>query len=337
MTSLCVYPLSPSYSALPRLNTLVLLLAVLYGPADNWATKGALAALMTRTAGLALHAFALLGVLEWELAMPVEIRSFDLDILGAWAILSVVATSIPMMLAWAPSLLTSKARPLIRIWGVLVVAGAVCAYAGFRKIATVVNEDNTCENAIRLPMRKYVVPESLLLNEVFMAPGRQQVMRGWDIAALVVLGFGIWACVRIGRVGEIESKLSRNLRGGAGSNQVQKLQFNALICTPVIVGLEKLGLFAVLVVFYGLVALHELWLWTATVPVLEGLDAFEQWSCWVMTGLVVIATIINWILSRRSVPRSSAWQDRFKSLEGGLDENHGTGWVGVTESPSIIR
>src|SRR5215469_10462375 len=104
MSSICVYPFSPSYSTLPRLNTLLLLLAVIHGPADNWATKGALAAVMTRTASIALHAFALLGVLKWELSMPIEIRTFDLDIIGTWVVLSVVATSIPMMLTWAPSL-----------------------------------------------------------------------------------------------------------------------------------------------------------------------------------------------------------------------------------------
>src|SRR5436190_2511179 len=168
MSSLCVYPLSPTYATLPRLNTLLLLLAVIHGPADNWATKGALAAVMTRTAGLALHAFALLGVLEWELAKPIEIRSFDLDILGTWALLSIVATSVPMMLSWAPSLRTSKARPLVRIWGLLVAAGALCSYAGVRKITTVENEADTCENAVRLPMRKNVVPERLPLNELFM-------------------------------------------------------------------------------------------------------------------------------------------------------------------------
>lgn len=331
MSSLCVYPLSPSYATLPRLNTLLLLLAVLYGPADNWATKGALAAVMTRTAGLALHAFALLGVLKWELAMPIKIRSFDLDILGTWAILSVVATSIPMMLSWAPSLQTSKARPLVRIWGVLVTVAALCSYVGIHKISTVVNENDTCENSARLPMRRDVVPEPLPLNQLFMTPQRQQVVRVWDIAALVVLAFGIWTCVRIGRVGVVESKSSRNWYGGTGSYQVQKLQFNPVTCAPTIVGLEKLALFAVPVIFYGLVILNELWLWTAVVPVLEGLDAFEQWSCWVMTGLVMIATIINWILSRRSARKSSAWQGQFEGFEGG------TGLVGVIENPAIIR
>jgi hypothetical protein len=292
---------------------------------------------MTRTAGLALHAFALLGVLNWELVMPVEIRSFDLDILGTWVILSVVATSVPMMLSWAPSLMTSKARPLVRIWGVLIAAGALCSYVGVHKISTVVNEDDTCENAVRLPMRRYVVPERLPLNKFFMAPRRQQIVRAWDIAALVVLAFGIWTCVRIGRVGVVKSKSSRNWYGEAGSHQVQKQPFNAVICTPTIVGLEKLVLFAVPVVFYGLVILHELWLWTAAVPVLEGLDAFEQWSCWIMTGLVMIATIINAILSRRSTPKSSAWKDQFGSLEGGLVANHGTRSVGDIESPAIIR
>ena len=337
MSSLCVYPLSPSYATLPRLNTLLLLLAVIHGPADNWATKGALAAVMTRTAGLALHAFALLGVLEWELAKPIEIRSFDLDILGTWALLSVVATSIPMMLSWAPSLVTSKARPLVRIWGVLVAAGALCSYVGWHKISAVVNEGDTCENAVHLAMRKYVVPERLPLNQLFMTPRRQQIVRVWDIAALVVLAFGIWVCVRRGRVGVVESKPSRNWYGGAGSYQLEKLQFNADIYTPAIVGLEKLLLFAVPVVFYGLVVLHEVWLWTAAVPVLEGLDAFEQWSCWVMTGLVMIATIINWILSRRSASKRSAWQGQFGGIEGGLDGGHGTRSVGVIESPAIVR
>ena len=124
---LCVEPLSPTYSTLPRLNSIVLLFFILLSPSDSWATKGALAALMVRVATISFHAIALLAT-ETN-----SDQTFDLDIIGTWVILSGVGVALPLLLGWAPSLKSSKARPLVRIWGVLVVAGAICAYVSLRR------------------------------------------------------------------------------------------------------------------------------------------------------------------------------------------------------------
>jgi len=302
MSLLCAYPLSPSYSALPRLNTLLLLFAVLYGPRDNWATKGALAALMTRTAALSLHSFALLGVLENELRHSPPLSSVDLDILGTWAVLSVVAVAVPMMLSWAPSLMQSKARPLVRIWGVLVAAGAICAYVGMHRIKTLTASAPDCALMAKLPMRRTGNPLEISWDELFLQPPAQQAMRAWDIAALVVVAFGIWACFKPGRVG---AKSPSTWDGAPGNSQIQVPTFDNSVFSPGIFAFEAVFLTLGVLVFYGIVILHEIWLWKANVPVLEGLDGFEQWNSWVATGLVIIATVLNWMLGLKSETKSS--------------------------------
>lgn len=334
MSSLCVYPLSPSYSFLPRLNTYVLLLAVLYGPLDNWVTKGALAALMTRTAAQSLHAFALLGVLEWEIHRHSPVSSFDSDVIGTWAVLSITAVAVPIMLAWAPSVAKSKARPLVTIWGILVTVAAICVYVGMHRMDHLTADTNACAYAGTFPMRQNSEPIAIARSNLFLASPKGQIVRGWDIAAVVVMAFGVWACVRPGSVGKVKHP---PWEGTVGSSQVQQLTFDNFICSPFICTVEMLFLILDIIVFYGLVVLHEVWLWKAKVPVLEGLDAFESWGVWVATGLVVLAAIINWILSHRSEPKSKAYlSSRSSCLEAG-DHGGTPKDVGLAESPSIIR
>jgi hypothetical protein len=334
MSTLCVYPLSPSYSFLPRLNTYLLLVAVLYGPADNWATKGALAAMMTRTAAQSLHAFALLGVLEWELHRHLSVFSFDSDIIGTWAVLSITATAVPMMLAWAPSVANSKARPLVRIWSVLVTAASICAYVGIHRVADLPANGNKCVDAGSFPMRQRGEPIAIAWSDLFLGPPKGQILRGWDIAVLLTMSFGIWGCLRPRSVGRVKDS---KWDGIVGSSQVQQSTFDNFVCSPFTCAVEMLFLTLDIIVFYGLVVLNELWLWEAKIPALEGLDAFESWGVWVATGLVILATIVNWVLGRRSKPKPRPYcSSQPPNLEAG---NLGgtTKGLGVTESPSVIR
>jgi len=258
---------------------------------------------MTRTAALSLHSLALLGVLEKELRDHPHSSSVDLDILGTWAVLSVVAAAVPMMLGWAPSLRQSGARPLVRIWGVLVSVAAICAYVAMHRMKSLTADAINCTNVGKLPMRRTGDPLEIGWDALFLQAPAKQVMRGWDIAALIVVSFSIWACFKPGRVGTV--KPPPNWNGAAGNSQIQTQTFDNCIFSPGIMAFEAVFLTSSVLVFYGIVALHELWLWKADVPALEGLDGFEQWSSWVATGLVIIATIVNWLLGIKSESKPS--------------------------------
>lgn len=289
---------------------------------------------MTRTAAQSLHAFALLGVLEWERRRHLSVFSFDSDIIGTWAILSITATAVPMMLAWTPSLAKSKARLLVRIWGVLVTVAAICAYVGIHRVADLPANGNECVDAGPFPMRQRGEPIAIAWSNLFLGPPRGQIVRGWDIAAVLTMGFGIWACLRMRSVGRVNDT---KWDGIVGSSQVQRSTFDNFVCSPFICAVEMLSLTLDIIVFYGLVVLNELWLWEAEVPTLEGLDAFESWGVWVATGLVIFATIVNWVLGRGSKPKPRPYRSpQPPNLEAG-DLGSTTKGLGVTESPSVIR
>jgi hypothetical protein len=302
MSTICVYPMSPTYSSLPRLNTLVLLIFTIHGPADNWATKGALAALMVRTVVISLHAIALLAVLHHQQkSSPEALAIFDLDNLGAWSVLGAVGTAMPMLLGWAPSLRQTKARPLVRIWGLMTIVGAVCAYAAVDR-ARKFGKDQTgsqeaCAAAGPWPMRGGEESVAFSSTTLFNAP-HEKLIKGWDIAGLLMMAFGAWSCLRLGRVGQSALMASRLdvLNPIQKTPDLPKTSFGVL--------LEKTLIFTSLVIFWGFLGLHERYLFQEAIPELEQKDSFEQWSCWAATALVVMATVLNWTLDRTTRART---------------------------------
>src|ERR1700738_2818470 len=123
-SSICVYPLSPTYLILHRyLYYLSLILSVLY-PTPPPLVKGAFAFSLTYSSTAALYAILIVAVPEANIV--------NLDIFGLWAVLSAACIVILPLLIWTSHLQSSgsrSGRPIIRIWGLLVVVGAACTFS----------------------------------------------------------------------------------------------------------------------------------------------------------------------------------------------------------------
>lgn len=260
--TICIDTSSPTYSTLPRLNTTALLLFVLLAPFDLWASKGALAALMARVATISIHAIVLL-------ATKSDTQPFALDIIGSWFILSEVAVAVSLLLSWAKSLRTSKARFLVRTWGILVAVGAICAFVTL-KWAIKNAHLATC------PGSSIAAGSiSIVRDQIFSRLNSDTLLGEFDLMAIILNGFGVWICLR-----------SDNW--DPGSFLRSALAF-----------VEIAFLFLAVVVLVTTIVLHEMYLLGKPhIPMLEDVTSFEQWSCWAATGLVVSATVANWLFNK---------------------------------------
>jgi hypothetical protein len=327
MTSfICIEPLSSTYSTLPRLNTLVLLLFLLLAPSASWATSGALAALMVRTAIMALHAITLLTVLppskDFETKDPLVILpAFDLDIIGTWFILSAVGTANPLLLGWARALRESKARLLVKIWGCLVVVGSVCAFVAMRRSANggvVYNSDHFREselarsrcsnsNKSRLRTTDAVVFDT---ERIFGRLRRETLIWKFDTAALVLMSLAVFTSLWTAKAGTTYSALR--------------------------VWLGRSFMASAAVVLPAIIILHELFLLksnpgVAAIPMAEGLKAFDQWSCWAATSLVIVATVLNWVVEQKGHTQVDPVQ--VYRQESNIDVEK-DGWQGILGNPT---
>src|ERR1700722_17827244 len=108
----CAYTLSGQYGFLQRLHFYATLAFAAIFPRSQWLVGAAFAAVMTYASVAAIHA----ALLAWT-ASP---ATFDLDIVGAWCILSPTTIILGSMMQCSPTLHNSFARPLLRIWSVLL-------------------------------------------------------------------------------------------------------------------------------------------------------------------------------------------------------------------------
>ena len=247
---------------------------------------------------MSIHAVALVAVLLRQQRISDQAPvPFDLDSIGAWAILGAVGTAMPMLLGWAPALKKSKARPLVRVWGIMTIIGAVCAYAAMVRAksfgfdANTTQSRQTCQRALPTPMRKQEEPVSLSFDILF-APPYNNIIKAWDIAALVMMAFGAWSCLRLGTVGQ-------SAMTAVGINGLNPTQHHPDSRKKVFAVIAEQGLIvASMLFFWGLVAINERFFFQQAVLEVEGRDSFEQWSCWAATGLVVAAAVLNWTLER---------------------------------------
>ena len=76
---LCVYPISGAYGLLPRLLYYVTLALAIFGRNQEWLVIGALASALTYSGTSAVHMMSLCSSRK---------DVFDLDISGAWAVLT---------------------------------------------------------------------------------------------------------------------------------------------------------------------------------------------------------------------------------------------------------
>lgn len=107
----CVYPISGAYGLLPRLLYYASLALGIFGRNQEWLIIGALASALTYAGTAAIHQMTLVASRRIV---------FDLDILGAWAVLSTGALAYITLINWSTTLRNSRARVVMVCWGVLI-------------------------------------------------------------------------------------------------------------------------------------------------------------------------------------------------------------------------
>ncbi|KIW07328.1 uncharacterized protein PV09_02178 [Verruconis gallopava] len=300
---ICVTTLTPTYSTLPRLNTTVLLLVVLFSPNKSWATKAALAALMTRVSTIVIHSFVLLATKNSS-------RPWDLDTIGSWFILSEVAASIPALLCWSPALHMSKARYLVKTWGVMVFAGAVCGFTTVRWAGRHTRSQTcmTVDNA-----DGYHVQTSISRDNIFSPLTSRSILGKFDVAAVVAATFGLWTCIRPDSWSKYDAKRSSR---------------------RVIAVLELLCAVFSTTVLVASVVLHEKYmLQSPRLPMLLPLTAYEQWSCWAATGIILVATLANWALGGDKKPFNVAGNYSQRRYQNEIETDSRLEWSGILARP----
>ncbi|EXJ70278.1 uncharacterized protein A1O5_06346 [Cladophialophora psammophila CBS 110553] len=107
----CVYPISGTYGLLPRLLYYVTLIFAIFGRRTEWLIIGALVSALTYAGTTAIHLMALVSS---------KSGVFDLDIMGAWAVLSTGALAYIGIIHWSSTLRATRARVVMICWGCLV-------------------------------------------------------------------------------------------------------------------------------------------------------------------------------------------------------------------------
>ena len=119
----CVYPISGQYGPLNRLLYYVLWAAAAVFQRWTWPSIGSLAYIMAHSGSSAVH-----GVV---LAVSSKGDTFDLDTVGAWAILSVAVLAASPIVHRSERLRDSVYRPVFGFWASTVTVGAICTMIAF--------------------------------------------------------------------------------------------------------------------------------------------------------------------------------------------------------------
>src|SRR5271155_5454747 len=108
---LCVYPISGFYGLLCRLLYYATMVFAISARSREWLVIGALVSALTFAGTAAIHTMTLVSS-----KTPV----FDLDLYGAWAILSTGALAYITLIHWSNTLRNSRARFIMHVWAFLV-------------------------------------------------------------------------------------------------------------------------------------------------------------------------------------------------------------------------
>ena len=118
----CVYPLSGQYGAIGRWVYYALLVFGIAAQREVWLIAGALATALSYSATAAIHALLLAASTPRQ---PV----LDLDLAGAWAVLSAGVFALWPVLSTSRRLYYSHFRPIFALWALLICCGTLAAVA----------------------------------------------------------------------------------------------------------------------------------------------------------------------------------------------------------------
>ncbi|KAJ5280785.1 hypothetical protein N7478_006157 [Penicillium angulare] len=122
---ICGYQLSGNYCILNRVLYYALIIFSIIGYSHVWLIAGALASALTYSGTAAIHAVIL--------CVASQTGTFDIDILGAWAVVSVACLTVMPIFSFSPSIRESVVSPIFGLWGTLVAIGAICSIVSLNR------------------------------------------------------------------------------------------------------------------------------------------------------------------------------------------------------------
>lgn len=228
---------------------------------------------MARMATIAIHAIVMTAMKDIS-------HPYELDGIAAWFMLSEVATAVPIMLSWAPALKESRAKFLIKIWNLLVLAGALCGFVTLRWAAKHV-DGRSCRAGTILNK-----PSALAKDGLFSKLGINTLLAKFDTAAIAAASLGLL----------INLWPEKSMKPSQSTTVIGKLLRT----------LRTAGLVFCSTILVAIIVLHERYLLSSPrLPMLLPITSYEQWNCWAAAGLVALATVCNWMFGDRSNPSSN--------------------------------
>jgi hypothetical protein len=312
-SQICIYPLSPTYLPLHRyLYYTTLLLSVLY-PTPPPLIKGCFAYSLTYSSTAALYAILIL-------ALPAPGQIINLDIFSLWAILSSASILLLPLLTWSRSL-RSTARPIIRIWGILMLIGTICSFilllssqkTASRFVAAGGNGSVDCR-AVDLPAKRLRNPETVQMGDYERIFGYLYGLVCFKLSPLVFvpLSFGALSSL-ITITATVAPSITSSAYQPSSSSSFPGLSSPGLITNPntspspsvlktAFLSLRALTLYLTPGFLIPVLVINEIYLlkdWPFGLPETEKMYEVGQWGLYAGLGLVSAAAGINAVLGGR--------------------------------------
>jgi hypothetical protein len=310
-SSVCVYPLSPTYLVLHRyLYYLSLILSVLY-PTPPPLVKGAFAFSLTYSSTAALYSILILA-LPLQPTTPI----LNLDILGLWAVIAPASILILPLLTWSRNLQgsgTKSARHIIRIWGILILIGASCTFTLLRKTQGIANSINAsvaldCQALaatadaqklrLRDPNHVLSVSYGLIFSPLYSILSTRLVP-----LTFIPLAFGSFSSLVTVSSPMLLKSASEIPQSQSWTGQ--EVSSSDSMSTSPLTTLRKAFLLLRRMVLYltpgwllPVMVVNELYLledWPFGIPEAESMYEVGQWGLLAGLGLVTAAAAVNWV------------------------------------------
>ena len=330
---ICVYPLSSTYLPFHRyLYYASILIAVLY-PTPPPLIKGAFAFSLTYSSTAALYAILIIALPRTQIV--------NLDIFGLWTVLSTASILVLPLLIWTKNV-RSNARPILRLWGALVIIATIITYVLLgrwkRVIEEAVGEQSETQNCAfnsTLPRLKLRNPDEALTTASEPVFGYFYDLIVSRVAGLVLMpvAFGLITCAltivdtpayKTQRITPYASHYPYDQRPIVGNVSPDGFSVFSAAKNGFIL-LRKIILALTPLLFVPTLVINEMYLLKdgKGIPGTEKMYEVGQWGLFVGAGLVAAAALIS----------SIAGKTKKRADEFGLD----VGVTGVSLGDGIIK
>ena len=289
---LCVYPLSPTYLPTHRyLYYNALAISVLY-PRPPPFVKGAFAFALTYSSTAAIYAILIIAIRSPNV--------LNLDMFGLWAVLSPASIAILPLLQYSKSV-SGGGRPILRTWGVLIIAASICAFVFLVRLKGIAGYhdgyEQTCISnppGLKYRLRIPEITASVSYEDVFGYYYDLIVARGAPLT-LVPMIFGTITClVTISPVRErapwdLEVNLNPYAEEAPSRNIPRALKIGFHHLRAAVLYLSPMFLIPTVVI-------NELYLMRdkeKEIPEMEKVYEIGQWGLLLGAGLVAVAALIG--------------------------------------------